>query len=434
MMERYHVPIAKKRPVLVTVPGSKSITNRALLLAAISDGPCLLKGVLFSDDSRALLNCLKNLGFQLKIDEENKEVWIHGEGGNIPNPAASVHVGSAGTAARFLTVFLAFAGGDYQMEASEQMCKRPMEPLLSILQEAGATITYQGEPGHFPFRISTKGLHLSEVTVDTTISSQFASAFLMAGTLLPNGLMVRMEGSRSEGSYIKITKNMMRQFGLVFQEKENCCVIPQGQKSKLKEYLIEPDLSGACYFYAMAPLLGIDVTVKGVFFKSMQGDIRFLDILERMGCILKETEEGICVKGSHLTEYPGVTVDMKEFSDQTMTLAAIAPFAQSDTWITNIGHIRYQESDRIRAICTELQRMGIVCEENQEHDGIHICPGEVKNSEVETYEDHRMAMAFTLIGLKTGKITIKNPLCCRKTFENYFQLIEDIFGKQNQEI
>ena len=429
MENLYHVPKASgKEPVIVTVPGSKSITNRALLLAALSEGPCLLRGVLFSDDSRAVLSCLEELGFELRIREEAKEVCIVGTGGRIPNPNARLNVRSAGTAARFLTVFLAFAGGDYQMDASGQMKKRPMEPLLSILRNAGAVITCQEEEGHFPFRLQAQHLDLTEVTVDTTISSQFASAFLMTGTLLPNGLKVKMEGDRTQGAYIRITRKMMEQFGVQAQEMDGSIQIPGGQKTCLTEYDIEPDVSGACYFYGMAPLLGIDVTVRGIHPDSMQGDLKFLSVLEQTGCPSEDTETGICVRGSRMQEFRGVTVNMKEFSDQTMTLAAIAPFASTETKITNIGHIRFQESDRITAICTELQRMGIDCRELPGEDGILIRPGIPGKATIETYDDHRIAMAFSLPGLKTGNITISNPGCCRKTFENYFDLLTELFG------
>lgn len=424
----YHVPEShRKDPVTVTVPGSKSITNRALLLAALSQKTCHLKGVLFSDDSRAFLACLERLGFRLRIREEEREVDLEGTGGKIPNPSASLNVRSAGTTARFLTVFLAFAGGDYQMDASEQMRKRPMEPLISLLRNAGARITCQGEEGHFPFHLQSEGLKLNEVTVDTTISSQFASAFLMAGTLLPQGLKVLMEGDRTQGAYIQITKTMMKQFGLSFREENGRYEIPGGQCTVCEEYQIEPDVSGACYFYAMAPLLGIDVTVRNVHSDSMQGDLKFLSVLEQMGCPVIETPEGICARGSLVKKFHGVTVNMKEFSDQTMTLAALAPFAETATEIHQIGHIRFQESDRIHAICTELNRMGIVCEEIPEREGIRILPGEIHACEVETYDDHRMAMAFSLPGLKTGRITLTDSSCCRKTFENYFELLEELF-------
>lgn len=416
----------------VQVPGSKSITNRALLLAALSNKKCLLCGVLFSDDSKAFLDSLQKLGFAVEINEKRKEVTIQGTGGRIPNPVTRIHVRSAGTAARFLTVMLALAGGEYELDASPQMCKRPMEPLLSILQDAGAEITYHGEKGHFPFKMKSDQISLEEVSIDTKISSQFASALLMSGVLMEQGLTIQMEGDRAEGSYIKMTLSMMRQFGIDFSKKGSSVTVPGNSDFGLSEYRIEPDVSGACYFYAMAPLLKTDVIVKDVHRNSLQGDIKFVELTEQLGCVLKETEAGLLVKGSHITEFSGLSVNMKDFSDQTMTMAAIAPFASSETLIRNVGHIRFQESDRITAIVTELNRMGIKCEEVPQDDGIRILPideKDVKAALVETYDDHRMAMAFTLVGLKTGTITIHHPECCRKTFENYFEVIDSLYEK-----
>lgn len=421
------------KDIVVQVPGSKSITNRALLLAALSSKRCLLKGVLFSDDSEAFLDCLQKLGFEVKICKEAGEVSIQGMGGIVPNTAARISVRSAGTAARFLTVMLAFAGGSYEMDASPQMCKRPMEPLLSMLQEAGVSIHYHGEEGHFPFLMKSEHLSLKEVTIDTKISSQFASALLMSGVLMEKGLVVHMDGDRAEGSYIKMTLAMMQQFGIQTIREKNCVTVPGNRSFGLSQYQIEPDVSGACYFYAMAPLLKTNVIVKDVHRNSLQGDMKFIELMEKLGCILKETEAGLQVQGKHLNGYPGLTVSMKDFSDQTMTLAAIAPFAAGETVIQNVGHIRFQESDRIRAIVTELCRMGISCEEVPKQEGIRILPigeQEIKETVVETYDDHRMAMAFTLVGLRTGKITINHPECCRKTFKNYFELIDSLLEKQ----
>ncbi len=427
MIDKYQVEkIEHIEKVDVQVPGSKSITNRALLLAALSDKKCTLRGVLFSDDSRAFLDSLIKLGFEVLIDEEMKCVSIQGTSGKIPNSHATINVQSAGTAARFLTVMLALAGGDYTLEASAQMCKRPMQPLLELLQKAGVCFEFLGQEGYFPFRMVSEAISMKDVSVDTGVSSQFASALLMAGALLKDGLAVTLLGDRTEGSYIKMTLTMMEQFGISVSRAGNCYYIPQISNFGLSEYQIEPDVSGACYFYAMAPLLKTGVIVRNVHMDSMQGDIKFLKALEDMGCILKETEDGVLLSGKELEAYPGLDISMKDFSDQTMTMAVLAPFAQTPMVIRNVGHIRFQESDRLHAILTELTRMGIKCEALPDEDGLKIYPGQVNEAEVETYEDHRMAMAFTLIGLKTGNITIKNPECCRKTFENYFKLIRDL--------
>ena len=427
MSNNYIVKQFKTREKIeIEVPGSKSITNRALMLAALSDGVCKLSGVLFSDDSRAFLSCLTELGFEVVIEEDIKVVSIRGLGGKIPNRNATINVRSAGTAARFLTAMVAFAGGDYVLQSSEQMKKRPMKPLLDLLRSIGVTVNCLEEEGHFPFEIHSKGINSNEIEMDTTISSQFVSALLMAGVMIPQGLKLKMSGSRTEGAYIKLTLSMMKQFGIDIFHEDNLCYVPYNSSYKIPSYQIEPDVSGACYFYAMSILLGITVVVKDVHFTSIQGDIKFLDVLKQMGCSIEDTKDGIAVRGTKDGIYPGIVVDMNDFSDQTMTLAAIAPFATSETIIKNISHIRFQETDRIRASVQELTRLGIKCEECEEYNGISIQPGTIIPGAVETYDDHRMAMAFTLIGLRTPGIVIKNYKCCAKTFENYFDIIDDL--------
>lgn len=453
MENRYQVRrLEKKGPFRVTVPGSKSMTNRALMLAALSDRTCRLSGVLFSDDSRAFLDCLVRLGFRTEINENDKSVTICGTGGRIPRPDAALDVRSAGTAARFLTVMLAFAGGDYEMTSSEQMAKRPMEPLLSLLERGGAQIEYRGERGHFPFVLHAHGVRLDEVEIDTSVSSQFASALLMAGTLLKGGLRVRMTGSRTSGSYIRMTLAMMEQFGIAVtlpeeesghiaanrSEETRCQTaenrpeevvyrIAGGQSFGLEQYAVEPDLSGASYFYSLAPLLGVDVLVRNVHRNSMQGDIRYVELLQKLGCSLEDSPDGLWLRGSNVTAYPGLRVDMKDFSDQTMTLAALAVYAGSVTEIVHVGHIRAQETDRMAAIISEMTRMGIRCEEIPEEEGIRIYPGKPKAARIQTYGDHRMAMAFTLVGLRADGIEIEDPSCCGKTFENYFDVMDALY-------
>lgn len=426
-MDTYRVKaIGQKENIKVSVPGSKSITNRALMLAALGNKKCLLKGVLFSDDSRAFLSCLEELGFDVAIDEDTKEVIVVGRNGEIPNRKATINVRSAGTAARFLTVMLSVAGGDYVLQSSEQMKKRPMKELIEALRNSGVTINCLEEEGHFPFEIHSAGLSTNKVAIDTTISSQYASALLMAA-VNTDGMTISMTGSRTSGAYIKITLNMMKQFGINVERNGDVCVIP-GDEYGIENYQIEPDASAACYFYAMAPLLKSNVVVNNLNMNSMQGDMKFVNVMEKLGCEVREEDDGVHVDGRKVKSYDGIELEMKDFSDQTMTMSVIAAFAKTDTIIKNVGHIRLQESDRVNAIVTELNRMGIKASDYEE-DGqtnILIHPGEITPCEVSTYEDHRIAMAFTLPGLLVDGIVINNPMCCRKTFENYFEVIDQI--------
>lgn len=428
MNEIYKVrKMTPKKEYTVEVPGSKSITNRALLLAALGNRKCRLTGVLFSDDTRGFLDCLDKLGFEPIIDKENKTVVIQGLGGQLPNPEASVNVRSAGTAARFLTVALALMKGNVYMDASEQMQKRPMEDILIVLEKADVKFEFNKDKYHFPFQMDASNMNLKQVSIDTKISSQYASALLMGGVVLPEGLHVHLEGDRIAGSYIMMTLAMMKQFGIPVEGEGADYYIPHVDDWGLDEYNIEPDVSAACYFYAMAPLLSTRVIVKGVRKDSLQGDIKFLDVLCSMGGERSSCELGESIDFSGKEGFSGVDISLKDFSDQTMTLAAIAPFAWGTVIIRNIGHIRYQESDRLRAIITELTKMGISCREEEAIDGLIIEPGEIKETEIETYEDHRMAMAFSLCGLKNGKISILNPGCCKKTFENYFKVLDSLY-------
>lgn len=434
--ETYQVPCINKiiknntaspTPLIVEVPGSKSITNRALLLATLAEGVSTLRGVLFSDDSRHFLKCVQDLGFATTVDEDNKVITVAGHGGEVPKKEASQYVGSAGTAARFLTAYLGVSRGTYHMDASAQMRKRPMAPLLHSLKELGCEITYpENNEGYFPFTLRSKGFGKNEISVDIGHSSQFLSALLIASCLADDDFTIKIEGTHGM-AYIEMTCQMMAQFGVVAERTaEDTFVIRKGQAYRARDYQIEPDVSAACYFYAMSPLLHIPVMVRHVHFDSLQGDVAFLNILEQMGCTVTNTAEGILVEPPATEGFRGVNVNMSACSDQAITLAAIAPFADAPTTITGIGHIRFQESNRIQAIVTELTKMGIRCEETE--SSITIYPGAPGPSLVETYDDHRMAMGFSLVGLRSEGIVINDPGCCRKTFENYFDVLDEVIA------
>ena len=447
----YSVPniasaIAGRTDVLkVSVPGSKSITNRALLLATLADGTSVLRGALFSDDSRHFLKCVQDLGFETIVKEDQAEVTVTGLGGRVPLKEASQYVGSAGTAARFLTAYLGISEGVYHMDASPQMRKRPMAPLLDSLKELGCEVSYpaDGAEGHFPFTLTSHGFRKDTITINIDSSSQFMSALLIASSLSEKDFTTVMEGSHGQ-AYIDMTARMMKQFGVTAEPLYYCggnsdshsCTgcdnsakpyaykVAAGQRYTALDYRIEPDVSAACYFYAMSPLLNIPVLVEHVHFESLQGDVGFLRILEQMGCTAKDTEEGILLLPPADGIMKGVNADMSACSDQAITLAAIAPFAASPTTITGIGHIRLQESDRIAAITNELTKLGIRCESDD--SSITIYPGQPQGGAVDTYDDHRMAMGFSLIGLRSDHIVINDPLCCRKTFETYFDVLDTI--------
>lgn len=423
MEQSYTVRQAKRHAIEVEVPGSKSITNRALLIAALCAGTSVLRGVLFSDDSRHFIRALIALGFPVCVDEERRTVEVTGFGGAVPAENASVDVGSAGTAARFLAAYLGLSGGRYHMDASEQMKKRPMRELLEALEELGACVEYGEELYHFPFDIENRGTHRREVTVDVDKSSQFLSALLISSVLFDEDFVIHVTGSHGM-AYVELTLAMMRQFGAeVIREGDGTFRVPGDAGYRPREYLVEPDVSAAAYFYAMCPVLGVSSLVRNVHRDCLQGDIRFLGVLEEMGCSSIETEDGIRMEPPKDGKLHGGSFDLSAFSDQALTLAAIACFADAPVTIRGIGHIRYQECDRVNAILQNLAAMGIAARRPEE-DSVTVEPGTPGPCRIETFDDHRVAMAFAIPGLVTPGIVIENPLCCRKTFENYFELLE----------
>lgn len=422
-MDKYAVKniYGKKGALTVRVPGSKSITNRALLIAAIAEGESLLEGILSSDDSRHFMSCLKDLGIKTEINETAATARIWGCGGKLPVKTAEINVGSAGTAARFITAFLAMCDGEFFIDSSEQMKKRPMKPLLDSLVCLGAEIEYKDKEGFFPFIIRGKAPQIKTVAVDIDKSSQFLSALLISSPLFENGADIKVKGTHGM-NYVRITTDMMSDFGVSVSKNDGGFSIAPNQSYSGRYYEIEADLSAACYFYAMAAILGISVTVKNVFKNTMQGDINLLKVLEKMGCSVSETEAGICLTGPENGVLKGVEADLSGFSDQALTLAAIAPYASSPTTIKGIGHIREQECDRINAITKNLAAMGIKTEETE--NSVKIFPSAPTPAEIETFDDHRVAMSFAITGLRAEGITIKNPSCCKKTFENFFQTLD----------
>lgn len=447
----YSVPVLtgdfSHKTIHVKVPGSKSITNRALLLAMLSDGESHLTGAQFSEDSSHFLQCLSDLSFDVASKPETGEVSVHGLSGRLPVKKASLYVGSAGTAARFLSAVLGVSEGEFFLDASEQMKKRPMAPLLSALQSVGCDISFAEKEGFFPFTLHARGFQNTDLAIDIDKSSQFLSALLIAAPLAKEDVKIKVAGTHGM-AYIEMTCRMMEQFGVLTEHPSpDTFLIKAGQTYRAQDYAIEPDVSAACYFYALAALSGCSVIVDGVPEHSLQGDTEFLNILEKMGCRVTRTNEGICITGpaacaksaeagsetasgsvSHASgRLHGLTVDMSACSDQAITLAAIAPFADSPVTITGIGHIRGQESDRLSAIAENLTAMGIRCDERA--DSITIYPGVPKPAHIKTHDDHRLAMGFAVTGLFAEGIVIENPSCCKKTFAEFFECLEEVRQK-----
>lgn len=408
----------KTRDITLSVPCSKSIFSRALLLAAFTEGETLLTGCgEIGRDGLELVRCLERLGIKIKRKEDAVLVF----GTRRFAKKAALDVGSGGTSARFLTAILAFFGGDYRLSASAQMENRPMD-LIGPLSEAGVRFEFGNTAGHFPFRMRSDGIRTKELTVDTDVSTQYASGILLSAALGEAPFTLRLTGNRINGSYIKTTLSVLRAFGAKVRENGNEIEV-EPIRENTKEYAVAVDLSGACYFYALS-LFGAKVCVRGAFYDENQADRRFLDVLKEHGVKIDREKIGLTAEGSG-APFDGFDLDLSLFSDQALTFAALAPFARSQTRLYGIAHIRRQECDRIRAIEENLTRLGVRCLVRE--DGVVIDPAPVRPSVLlKSYSDHRVAMAFSLIGVGAGSVFIDDPACCEKTFGNYFRILKSI--------
>jgi len=413
-------PLEQPVDATVRVPGSKSVTNRALLIAALADGASTITNTLFSDDSYWLMHALVRLGFAVRANRKTGETSITGQNGIIPDRDVEVFVGNAGTVARFLPPALALGEGPYVVDGTPRMRERPVRDLVDAMRLLGAGVGYGEEDGRFPLRIEGGGFRGGMARVRGKSSSQFVSGLLMAAPYAEEPVILEVEG-REEWPYVGITVDVMRAFGVeVGIGDARYAVEPLVYRAR--EYEVESDASAASYFMAAAAVTGGKVRIPGLGAGSPQGDLRFAEVLREMGCEVMIGEDQVEVRG--LDRLRGVEVDMNSFSDTMMTLAAIAPFASTPTVIRNVEHTRYQETDRVSAVATELRRLGISVEEGR--DGLRITPGTVRPAVVETHGDHRIAMAFAVTGLVAPGIRIRDPGCVTKTFPDYFERLDTL--------
>jgi len=352
-----------------------------------------------------------------------------GEAGKNPASQADLWIANAGTAARFLTAMAALGEGTYRLDGTERMRQRPIQPLLDALNALGAEATSELGTGCPPVMVRARGLTGGSVSVRGNMSSQFLSALMMVAPCARQPVTIQIEGELVSAPFVQMTLRMMRQFGVDAQwEKERTrIVVPAPQRYHLTgdaTYAVEPDATAASYFLAAAAITGGRVCVRGLNRASLQGDIRFVEILQQMGCLVRWLPDGIEVSGTDALR--GVDADMSDISDTFITLAVVAPFADSPTRIRGVEHARYQESNRVSAVATELRRLGIDVEEHI--DGLTIYPGTPQPGTVQTYNDHRIAMAFSIIGLRVPGIIIAEPECVQKTFPSFFEKLEELRG------
>ncbi len=401
----------------VEIPGSKSITNRALMLAALAQGRSVLENGLFSEDTHWFSECLQKLGISVTGQPEAARFEVSGQGGAIPVGQADLFVGLAGTAARFITALVALGNGTYRLDGVPRMRERPMADLLAVLQADGTRVEFEGRAGCMPYVLHSQGFKGGRVSLKADQTSQQLSALLMIAPYAQADTTIEVLGELVSSAYIDITCRVMADFGVeVTRPAAGQFFIKAGQTYQARQYQIEPDASNASYFFAAAAVSGGRVRVNHLSPGSCQGDVHFVEVLARMGCRVTATGSYLEVTGP--AQLQGVEVDMNNMSDLVQTLAAIAPFAAAPVVIRNVEHIRYKETERLKAVVTELRRLGAVVEEFR--DGLKIYPGVLHAAAIETYNDHRMAMAFAVTGLKTPGLVIKNPECTAKTFPDFF--------------
>ena len=419
------LPISKPPDATITVPGSKSYTNRALLVAALASGVSTLTGALFSDDTRYMSESLRKLGVKIDADAKRATFVVHGNGGEIPVSGAELYIGNSGTTSRSLTAYVSLGHGRFVIDGDAPMRHgRPIADLLNALRQLGVSARTQFENGHLPVIVEADGLTGGKTRLDVGKSSQFLTALLLIAPYAKNGIEIAVIGNR-EMPYIDITLAVMEAFGAhATHNNYKHFKIEGGQQYQPRVYNIEPDASNASYFFAAAAITGGRVTVQHLNLDSAQGDVQFVHILEKMGCHVAVSDAGITVTGPE--QLKGIDVDMRTISDTALTLAAIAPFADSKVSIRNIEHTRWQETDRIHAMVTELRKLGVPVVEHR--DGLEISPAPIQPAPIDTYEDHRIAMAFSLVGLKASGIRINDPECVSKTFPDYFQVFERLYA------
>jgi 3-phosphoshikimate 1-carboxyvinyltransferase len=413
-------PVRQPVDGVVTLPGSKSYSNRALLVAALAHGRSEITDALYSDDTRSMERALGRLGVRVQGDESSPAFVVDGVDGRFPAAEATLEIGNAGTAARFLTAAVALGHGTYVVDGSPAMRKRPIAPLLDGLRALGVDAESREGTGCPPVVVRAKGIAGGRARMRGDISSQYFSALLLAAPYARTDVEIEVDGALVSAPYVTMTLSTMEAFGVrAERDGDRWFRVPAGQRYQGRRYAVEPDASGASYFFAAAAVTGGRVVVPRLGAGSAQGDLGLLDVLARMGCDVSVAADAVTVRGP--ARLRGVEADFTRMGDVATTLMAIAPFADGPVTVRGIAQTHYEESDRPVAAATELRRMGLRVE--SDWDSVTIHPGAPRPCEVQTYDDHRMAMSFAVTGLRAPGIRIANPGCVSKTFPEFFDVL-----------
>lgn len=410
----------------VRPPGSKSLTNRYLTCTALADGESTLRGASLSSDTLRMVAGLQRLGVQAEVHKEGPAIRVRGCRGHLAADDAELDAGDAGTAMRFLTALACLGYGRFRLDGSPRMRARPIGQLVDGLHAIGAGIGYEGVEGYPPLTIVARGLAGGEIEFARPPSSQYVSAILMVAPYAARDVMIRVDGPLTSRPYVDMTIAVMRALSVEALSAEGQrFIVPSTQRYRAGEFEIEPDASAASYFWAAAAVTGGRVRVNGLTRGSPQGDVRFVEVLERMGCGVDAGDDYIAVQGPSLGQLEAVEVDLNEMPDVVQTLAVAALFARGTTRISNVANLRIKETDRLAALATELSKLGAAVEVFD--DGLTITPpARVNGATIDTYNDHRMAMSFALAGLAIDGIVIKDADCVSKSFPDYFDALASL--------
>ncbi len=415
-------PLSGPLDATVTLPGSKSLTNRALVCAALAEGDSTVRGALRAEDTEAMVDGLVALGVVVDPDWTREVVRVQGCAGRPPSEVAVVDARLSGTTSRFLLPLAALGAGARRVDGANRLRARPMEPVIDALRTLGAAVHEVAEPGHLPVDVTGGTLEGGAVSLSGDVSSQFLSALLLVAPVLPRGLDLRVTTELVSRPYVDMTCAVMHAFGVEVRCEGDQRWVVEPQAYVGTAYEVEPDASAASYAFAAAAITGGSVRVDGLGLDSLQGDLGFVDLLAQMGARVERTDLATTVRGTgHLV---GIEADLSQMSDTAQTLAVVAAFATGPTRVSGIGFIRRKETDRIHAVVTELQRAGV--DARAEPDGFTVWPGTPRPAIIQTYDDHRMAMAFSLLGLRAAGIQIADPSCVAKTFPGYWAMLDGL--------